>query len=192
MQQASQQIDSRASRRIRIAPGHVLLVASLLEIVGMLHHPSVQMTDAPRAIQEIAQYTTLSAVVHGALLTLMLAIAYGFIDFAVRRGINRPLIRAGALAYACGVLVMVGAGLVSGFIITRLAALLPHTTPVDLQIGFQMLILCGVLNQACANVALVAMSAGMIFWSLDLCASAGLQRWVGLLGCLAGTIPAML
>jgi len=46
-----------------------------------------------------------------------------------------PSIRAGGIAYACGGLVMVGAGLVSGFITTGVAALIPHATAADLQIN---------------------------------------------------------
>jgi hypothetical protein len=157
----------------------------------MLHHPSVQASDISQAVDQIARFATLSAVVHAALISLMLLIAYGFADFAVRRGLNSPLIRAGAIAYATGVLVMVGAALVSGFIVANLASQLPHGTAVDLQINFQLLILCRVLNQSCANFAVVAMSAGIVCWSLDLYGDSGLRRRVGLFGCLVGLVPAL-
>jgi hypothetical protein len=118
-------------------------------------------------------------------------IAYGFVDFTVRRGLQRPLIRAGAIGYGCGILVMVGAGLVSGFVMTGVASLMPHDTAVDLQINRQLLLLCRVLNQSCANFAVVAMSVGIVCWSLDLCGNAGVRRAVGLFGCLAGLVPAL-
>ena len=86
---------------------------------------------------------------------------------------------------------MVGAALVSGFIITDVASLIPHTTVVDLQINLQILLLCRVLNQACANFAVVAMSAGIVFWSLDLCRNSGSLRAVGVFGCLVGLVPAV-
>lgn len=169
----------------------ILLAASLLEVVGMLHHPSVKTRDIGQAVDQIASFGMLSAVVHATLITLMLLIAFGLLDFLVRRGLDRPLIRAGALAYACGVLVMIGAGLVSGFITTGLAALLPHATQLDLQINLQLLLLCRVLNQSCANFGVVAMSAGIVLWSLDLCRDAGVERGVGVSGCAVGLVPAL-
>ncbi len=161
MQPDSPQFVSHAPKndRTSAAPGIVLFIASLLEVLGMLHHPSVQTLDISQAVEQIARFSRLSAVVHGVLIAFMLLIAYGFVDFALRRGLTLPLIRAGAIAYGCGVLVMVGAALVSGFIITDVASLIPHTTVVDLQINLQILLLCRVLNQACANFAVVAMSA---------------------------------
>jgi hypothetical protein len=86
---------------------------------------------------------------------------------------------------------MVGAALVSGFISTGVSALLPHATAVDLQINLQILLLCRVLNQSCANFAVVAMSAGIVCWSLDLCRNSGSLRAVGVFGCLVGLVPAL-
>ena len=191
MEKDSHQSPSSVNGPLSMAPGIILLVASLLEGLGMLHHPSVQTSDTAQVLEQIARFGTLSAVVHGALITLMLVVAYGFVDFAVRRGLHRPLIRAGAIAYGCGVLVMVGAGLVSGYIVTGLASVMPHTTAVDLQINRQMLLLCRVLNQSCADFGVVAMSAGIVFWSLDLCGEKGSRRAVGLMGCLVGLLPAL-
>ena len=145
MQQASHQIVPHESGGASRAPGFILLVASLLEVVGMSHHPSVQTSDVSQAVEQIARFSDLSAVVHSALIALMLLIAYGFVDFAGRRGFYRPLIRAGAefmtIGYGCGVLVMVGAGLISGFIITNLASVIPHATTIDLQINLQLLLM---------------------------------------------------
>ena len=157
----------------------------------MLHHPAVHTSDISQAVEQIARFSTLSAIVHGVLITLMLLIVYAFVDFALRRGLFRPLIRAGGIAYGCGVLVMVGAALVSGFISTGVSALLPHATAVDLQINLQILLLCRVLNQSCANFAVVAMSAGIVCWSLDLCRNSGSLRAVGVFGCLVGLVPAL-
>ncbi len=191
MTQASHQSGPQERNPASIVPGMILLSASLLEVFGMLHHPTVHAAEISDAVEQIARGAALSGVVHGALITLMLLIAYGFIDFCVRRGLRRPLIRAGALGYAVGVLVMTGAAITSGFIITGLCALVPHVTPVDLQINRQLLMLCRVLNQACANFAVVAMSVGIVCWSLDLCREPGARRAVGIFGCLVGVVPAL-
>jgi hypothetical protein len=86
---------------------------------------------------------------------------------------------------------MIGAALVSGFIITGLASMIPHATAVDLQINRQLLLLCRVLNQSCASLAVVAMSVGIVCWSLDLCRDSGSHRAVGLFGCFVGLVPSI-
>ena len=81
------------------------------------------------------------------------------------------------------------AALGSGFVITEVAKAMPHDTQVDLQIARQLLILCGILNQACANCATVLMSVGIALWSLDLLMGKGIDRALGALGCVAGVLP---
>jgi hypothetical protein len=170
--------------------GAILIVATALEIVSMAHHPAVHTADVGQAVRQIAAMESLSGWVHGTLLAFMLLIAYGFSEFALRRGLSRALIRAGAIAYGTGVIVMFGAAMVSGFIIGSLANLTPHSTPVDLQINAQLLTLCRVLNQTWANVGAVAMSAGIALWSVDLLRSAGWPRAIGALGLAVSIVPA--
>jgi hypothetical protein len=173
-----------------VAAGAVLLAATLLEVLAMAHHPSVHTPDVATAIERIARLATLDGWVHGVVLSAMLAIAYGLFEFTLRRGALRPWMRAGSLAYGAGVIIMMGAGLVSGFILPGLIASTPHVSATDLAGCAQMLILCRELNQSCANAATVAISAGIVFWSIDLLRERGLLRALGLLGLLAGLLPA--
>jgi hypothetical protein len=174
------------------AAGAILLAATLLEVLAMAHHPSVHTPDVAAAVQQIGQLAKLSAWVHGVVLSAMLCIAYGMLEFTLRRGWSRPWIRAGSIAYGSGALVMIGAGLVSGFILPGLAAATPHVSAIDLAINAQLLVLCRELNQSCANFATVAMSAGMLCWSLDLLGERGRVRWLGILGVLTSVLPATL
>jgi hypothetical protein len=178
-----------AARRRAFIAGLILAGGTVLEIAAMAHHPSLHSPDIAQAAQQIARLSRQSAWVHGSLLALMLIIAFGFSEFALRRDLRRPLVRAGAVFYGVGVLVMIGAGLVSGFIITDLMSLTPHVTDVDLQINAQLLILCRVLNQSCANFATVSISAGILFWSIDLLHQSGLPRLIGALGLGVGILP---
>ena len=108
----------------------------------------------------------------------------------MRRDLKRSLIRAGAIAYAAGLMVMLGAAMISGFIIGELTNLTPHATTVDLQINVQLLTLCRVLNQTWANVGALAMSAGIALWSIDLLRSSGVARMIGMLGLAVSVVPA--
>jgi hypothetical protein len=183
------QSDKPTQRRVRVA-GAVLAAATVLEILAMAHHPSVHTADVAQAVRSISQLAPLGAWVHGALQALLLIAAYGLSEFILRRGLRRPLIRAGAIAYGAGVIAMLGAAMVSGFIIAQLMTLTPHTTPNDLQINAQLLILCHVLNQSCANFGAVAMSAGIALWSGDLLRDTGVPRMIGVLGLAVSVAPA--
>jgi hypothetical protein len=62
MQQDSHQLVSLESHRTSAAPGIVLLAASLLEVLGMLHHPSLHTSDVAQAIEQMTRFSTLSGV----------------------------------------------------------------------------------------------------------------------------------
>jgi hypothetical protein len=171
--------------------GAVLMAASLLEILAMAHHPSVAAPDIARALGVIAEFSRRAAWVHGALICLMLVILHELSEFALRRDLRRTLVRAGLLGYCVGVIAMLGAALVSGWVVANLAASTRPTTAMDLQITGQLLILCGVLNRACANLGVVAMSAGIGLWSLDLLRDPGIPRIAGVLGGLVCVLPAV-
>ena len=173
-----------------VVAGAILLVVTLLAVVAMAHHPrGVATSDVAHAMDHLAGLSRVTAVVHGGLIALMLLTLHCLAEFASHRGASRPLIRSGAIAYTAGVFVMIGAALVSGFVTPNVASAMPHVTPVDLQIGRQLLILCGILNQTCAGFGVVAMSIGIALWSLDLLHDRGTLRGVGVLGLLVGIVP---
>jgi hypothetical protein len=183
-------LSDKSTQRSAAVAGAVLATATVLEILAMAHHPSVHTPDVAQAVHIISQLAPLGAWVHGILQALLLIAAYGLSEFILRRDLRRPLIRAGAIAYGAGVIAMLGAAMVSGFIIADLMSLTPHTTPVDLQINAQLLALCHVLNQSCANFGAVAMSAGIALWSADLLRDTGAPRMIGILGLAVSVAPA--
>jgi hypothetical protein len=183
-------LSDKSTQRRAVVAGAVLATATVLEILAMAHHPSVHTPDVAQAVHAISQLAPLGAWVHGVLQALLLIAAYGVSEFVLRRGLRRPLIRAGAIAYAVGVIAMLGAAMVSGFVIADLMRFTPHTTATDLQINAQLLVLCRVLNQSCANFGAVAMSAGIALWSTDLLRDTGAPRMIGFLGLAVSVAPA--
>jgi hypothetical protein len=172
-----------------VAAGIILLVVTLLEILAMAHHPTVGTADVGTAVQRIGEFSRLSGLVHGVLIAVLLLTFHGLTTFAQQLGFVRPLVRSGVIAYGSGTIVMIGAALVSGFVIGDVTTLGPHDTAVDLQIDHHVLILCRILNQACADFAVVAMSVGIVLWSVELLRIHGSARWIGVLGCVVGIVP---
>ena len=97
--------------------------------------------------------------------------------------------RGGLIFYAAGVLGLVGAAIISGFVTAAAATRVHGSSELDLHVTAQLLGLCGLLNQALANFGSVAMAAGIFIWSADLLASVSetFARVVAGIGILAGT-----
>jgi hypothetical protein len=179
--------DVRApTARTARAAGALLIAASIFELIAMAHHPSVRAADVAQAIVQLREMSAAAAWVHGVLIALMLAGFFALTEFAWQRGITRPAIRAGLIAYAVGVVAMTGAALVDGFVTPRVAMLSPGVSATDLQVTAQLLKLCMLFNQALASLGAIAMSVGITAWSVDLVRGAGAERALGVFGVAIG------
>ena len=158
----------------RIAGG-ALIAGSLLSVLAMAHHP------------DHVDPGGLVGIVHGAMIVLMSVIAFGFAHFALRRGLGRPAILAGLIAYFIGLVADLGAGTTNGFIVPALAA-----RGADLS-GHDVFLLAWEANQALARLGVFATAAAFTFWSIDFLRRTGLEaKAIGGLGLLAGLVPAIL
>jgi hypothetical protein len=158
----------------RIAGG-ALILGSLLSVFVMAHHP------------EHVDPNGIVGLVHGAMLTLMGVIAFGFAHFALRRGLARPAILAGLVAYFIGVVADLGAGTTNGFIVPALAAHGPALTSRD------VFLLAWEANQALARLGVFATAAAFTLWSIDFLRRPGFEpKAIGGLGLAAGLVPAAL
>jgi hypothetical protein len=168
------------------AVGALMVIAALLEVAAMAHHPSVRAHDMAQVLAQIRHDSGASGLVHGVLIVLMLVTLVGFSEFCLRRDLRRLSIRA---AYATGTLAMIGAALVSGFIVPDLAARLARATPDELQLSGEFLALCRSLNRTLAVTGVLAMSAAIASWSGALLAERRAARWLAALGIAAAVLP---
>lgn len=162
--------------------GGLLSAVAVLSMLAMAHHPHAHGGGDPLAA--LARIAGIAATVHGVLLVLLVAMAALLQEFAVAR-VQRPaLARSGSLVFALGAGALLLAGLVNGFAApaTALAAgggaAAAEWRPV-LRFAWQ-------LNQAAAGFGVLAWAAATLLWSADLVQRAGLARWLGAYGLLAG------
>ena len=150
------------------AAGIALIGAAGLSMLAMAHHPTSLRAGA------------MIGIVHGAMILFAGMMAYGFTHFARRRGLERPAVLAGLVAYAIAIGADIGAATINGFAAPALAA---HGASHD---AFDTL---WFLNQALATLGVVAAGTAYALWSLNLW-----RQWkaVALLGLLAGPLPALL
>ena len=170
--------------------GIVLVAATLLSILMMAHHPSAGSHDPAALVAEIADKSQLSRIVHGVLIALMGAELFAFIAFCRRLGFERSAVRAGFVAYSIGTGAMIGAALISGFIVSDLAAHYVQQPSGDAMAFVDLSRLAMIGDQALAKLGVVAMSAAIVLWSAALFRS-GQDRWVGIAGFVAGLGPAI-
>ncbi|NNC73746.1 MAG: hypothetical protein HKN78_12855 [Sphingomonadaceae bacterium] len=153
--------------------GGVMIAAALLSVLAMGHHPS-----GAHATGGIGDY------VHGAMIVLISALFFCFAKFAQRRGIARPLILAGLVAYAISLAAHIGAATINGAIVPALAAS-GHDA-----LGHDIALLCWEANQALARMGVYATGTAFACWSADLILRGGTaNRILGVAGLLAGVGP---
>lgn len=152
--------------------GATLVLAAAGTIFAMGHHPS-GLHGAGAA-----------GAVHGAMIALLAALAFGFASFSAVRGARRPLVLAGLVAYAMGLIGHVGAATINGFIVPALAAR-------GEAIGHDVFLAAWEANQALAKLGVYAAAAAYLLWSLDLLRGPdGEARALGGAGLLAALVPA--
>ena len=154
----------------RIA-GNALIAAAALIVLMMAHHPT-------------GTGGGMGQFVHGVLIVLVGVTIYGLAHLALRRGIARPDVLAGAVAYAIGAMGSIGAGTINGFVVPALAA---HE---GLDRG--PFVFAWEANQALAWLGVIATGAAFALWSLGLVRANGWPRAIGVLGLVAGAAPVAL
>ncbi len=153
--------------------GWCLIGSAAATIFGMAHHPS-------------SYQAAIGPAVHGAMLMVLLVTAFGFATFVLDRGVQRPSILAGTIAYAVSTFANLGAGTINGFIAPALAQ-------GDAAIGQDILQLCWAANQALAWLGVVTVGAAFLFWSFDFLRRPGVSaRLIGVAGLAAGLLPTIL
>lgn len=152
------------------AAGVALIAAAGLSMLAMSHHPTSLRAGA------------LIGIVHGAMILFAGMMAFGFTHVARLRGLERPAVLAGLVAYAISVFANIGAALASGFIAPALAAQAPGAS-------HDLFDLTWAMNQALAKLGVAATGAAYLLWSLDLWRT---SRPAALLGMAAGGVPAAL
>jgi hypothetical protein len=150
--------------------GLALIAAAATSMLAMAHHPTSYSAGA------------MIGIVHGVMILVVGAMLYGFAHFARRRGLQRPAVLAGLVAYWIGVLAGIGAATINGFIAPALAAHEPA-------VSHDLFVLAWEANQALAKLGVVAVGAAYALWSLDLWRT---NRPIAALGLLAGGVPAVL
>jgi hypothetical protein len=176
-----------ASRR---GPGALIVVASVASVLFMTHHPSVASHQAAEVVAEIAQKARIDQVVHGTLIALTGALVFGFLELGSALGSGRAAVRAAFIAYAAGSAGLIGAALVSGFLVPALAARYQGASGPALDVLPHLLGLARLENRTLARFGVAATSGAILLWSVALMRRPrAFHLATGLLGLASGGVP---
>jgi len=164
----------------------VLIAAPVLEIAAMAHHPSTSTQDPAALVTQLRALAALAAQVHGILIALIYACLFAVTQFAAERGLARAAVRCALLAYAAGVIIMTPAALIDGFVVPRVALVLPALAPAEPGLIAQFAAFGMLFNQAFAKCGAILASAGIAAFSLDLLREGLPQRALGIFGLASG------
>lgn len=170
--------------------GIVLIASSLLAVLFMAHHPTVATHDVAKVAADIAGMASLSRFVHGGLIALLAAQLFAFTVFCRWAGAERSVVGAGLVAYGIGTGAMIGAALISGFVVSDLATYYSQETGVSTDLFTHLARLAMTGNQALAKLGVVAMSSAIVLWAFALF-RAHRPAWMAAVGLLAGAAPAI-
>jgi hypothetical protein len=172
----------------RIAGG-ILAFGSILSVLAMAHHPSTASHDMIDVAAEIASKARASQIVHGLLIAVLVASVFAFLDLCGTLDFRRPTVRAGFVAYAAGSGAMIGATLISGFLIPTLVARYEGEAAAALEALGHSLRLASVANRTLASFSVVAMSVAIFLVSSALLRGRRRSMVPGVLGMFVGVVP---
>lgn len=164
------QSDERAFNRVF---GVVLLLGAAGSAFFMANHPT-----------DMNELTRIEAIVHGAMLIMLLLLASGFSHFAWVLGLQNSLVLIGLISYLASSVFNALAAVINGFVVPALAK------SNNNGISHEVLDLTWITNQVLANLAVIATGLGYCLWSAQLT----LERrfWSATAGFIAGLSPLLL
>ncbi|HQR06372.1 MAG TPA: hypothetical protein PLN21_06095 [Gemmatales bacterium] len=179
----------------------------------MMYHPTIRAKGLPELVDEFARQQFVNSLVHGTLIGLMGLLVVGFSSLSSRMGWQHTLVRTAFISFCMGVMAMIAAALISGFIIPEFVegyqartaqqmktsdhghavAVIPAepSSAASLEQIKSMLQIMGLArsgNQVCSRMGVLASAISYLLWSLALLRYTGRVKWVGIFGTFAGLL----
>ncbi len=164
-------------------------IGSVLLVAFMAQHPTIGASDFAGAMDEAARKAATSRLVHGALIATLVLVFHGFVGFVGCLGWSRGWVRAGIIFNATGVLCMIGAALMNGFVVGELASRYAGHPGVEIETLRAIFGLCRDMNQTLSNAGTIALSVAVLSWSWVLFGRDSLARAICVSGLVVGAFP---
>lgn len=166
----------------------VLIIAgSLLALGGMAVHPSGG-GKVMAMVRDLATNGGFNAYVHGFLITVYLGLTLGFFGFTRWLGGYRIAAQAGFVAYAASAIAATAAAMSAGFVNRTLAFNYLNAKPEEVNSVVAAYRVAGAFNYAWGRMWIIALSAAILLWSIELVRRGGAARLLGWFGIALGAL----
>jgi hypothetical protein len=173
------------------AAGFAIAVSAIASIVFVALDEGGSGKDALSIMQSMVKAQPMHQLVHVVAMACLGGFMYGYSVFSQRLGLHRTPVLIGLVSYALGTTLMLLGTVIDGFVSTDTAAMFVAGSPAAIEQGFSIInTLSGVLLPDLARIAWVFQSVAAIAWSFALLRERGMPRVVGVIGLLAGALPA--
>lgn len=162
--------------------GIVIVASALLTIFAVAHHPMLRAKTPESVMAGMVALAPIDMVVHGGLIAIVIALIAGLAVFTVRLGLNEQSAIAAFVVYSLGAFAVVSAALIDGFLTPAIAFHYEHSHALELRQGIGLLVLASLAIQVLTKFGLLAMSAGVLFWSIVLLRRTRIIMGIGILG----------
>jgi hypothetical protein len=163
-----------------------------LSVLLMAHHPTILSSTVAGALAQLQHIAFVNRLVHAGLLVVLVAIFVGFLGLADRLGWTRLSVRAAAAFQGCGLVCMIGAALINGFLLSALAGKNIDQPPEVVEALRHLLVSCHLANQTLAQAGTVALSIAILAWSLAMRGAGRAAFALALIGLIVGALPVVL
>jgi hypothetical protein len=171
--------------------GIVILLAAILSIVFVALDTGASGSDPAAIMQSMVQGQQMHRVVHIVAMACLAGFMYGYTALSQKLGLQRAPVAIGLVTYGMGVVLMLIATLIDGFISVDTAAAFVTKSSDALLVGYRMIqVMENIALTDIARVSWIFQSAAAIAWSCALLADGGFRRKVGVAGLIAGALPA--
>jgi len=171
--------------------GFAIAASAIASIVFVAIDEGARGKDALSIMQSMLAGQSMHQLVHVVAMACLGGFLYGYSVLSQRLGLHRTPVMIGLISYALGTVLMLLATVIDGFVSTDAAAMYVGGAPAGIEQGFQIVnLLSGALLPDLARVAWVFQSVAAIAWACALLRERGMQRAVGVIGLLAGGLPA--
>jgi len=175
-------LSENASPRGAVA-GVAIVLSSLVGMIAVAHHPSAHhVRDGADLLAQIVALRVTDQAVHAAAIAAEGGLLFGFLVFALRRGIRGNAVLAGLVGYAVGAVAVIGAAAIDGFITPALAAHYAAASPAEISVAVQLITACAIAIQVLTKIWLFAVSLAVIVWSAGIVRGTPMQRGIAVLG----------
>jgi hypothetical protein len=173
------------------AAGVVILLSAILSIVFVALDPMVSGTDALSIMQSMIKDQAMHQLVHIVEMACITGFMFGYTVLSQRLGLQRIPVIVGLISYGLGTVLMLLGTVLDGFVSGDTAAMFVGGSPEAVKVGYWIIgTLSGVVLTDVARVAWVFQSIAAVSWAFALLPERGFRRVIGVIGLLAGALPA--